>query len=93
MVKMQEMTTDNKLELAAQNFRMVQESSKEMTNMCRQFAEVMTRPRTCIKCEIDAQNKSYESVRADIEEICAEHEGKRELEITIKNLSASEGVT
>ena len=87
---MQEMTTDNKLELAAQNFRMVQESSKEMTNMCRQFAEVMTRPRTCIKCEIDAQNKSYESVRADIEEICA---GKRELEITIKNLSASEGLT
>ena len=87
---MQEMTTDNKLELAAQNFRMLQESSKKMTNMCRQFAEVMTRPKTLIKCEIDAQNKPYESVREDIEKICAEHEDKRELEITIKNLSASE---
>ena len=85
---MQEMTTDNKLELVRKSSK-----EKEVADMYQMFTDLMAKPRTCIKCEIDAQNKSYESVRADIEEICAEHEGKRELEITIKNLSASEGLT
>ena len=77
------MTTDNKIELA-------QKSSKEMADMCQMFTEAMSKPKTWIKCEIDAQNKPYESVREEIEKICAEHEGKRELEITIKKITASE---
>ena len=85
---MQEMTTDSKIELTQKSSK-----EKEVADMCQMFTDVMAKPKTWIKCEIDAQNKSYESVRADIEEICAEHEGKRELEITIKNLSASEGLT
>ena len=39
---MQEMTTDNKIELA-------QKSSKEMADMCQMFTEAMSKPKTWIK--------------------------------------------
>ena len=56
----------------------------------RELADMVLATKTCIKCEIDAQGKPYESVREEIENICAEHEGKRGLQIVIKKLSAND---
>ena len=90
---MQEMTTDNKVELMTRKFEAAKASSEEMTVMCQKFADMMSKSKTWIKYEIDAHGANYNFVRDDIEKICAEHEGKRELEITVKNLSASGGLT